>query len=555
MSDGRIRTRWERLDERFAPIGGDRYVEVLFEDGRWLEGPAYSPLWRSVLFSDIPNDRVMRWDETTGAVGVWRSPAGYANGRIVDRLGRVVHCHHGSRSVTRVEPDGSVTTLADAYEGRRLNSPNDLVERADGSIWFTDPSYGIHSDYEGHQGESETDGCHVYRVDADGSVTRVADDFAQPNGLAFSADERELYVVDSERNHVRRFDVAGDGSLDGGEVLVTADTGGLRRSEDRRRRAGSGSRRMTGCTASTPTGRCSGSSSCPRYARTSPSADRRETSSSSPRPPCCCRSGSPAAERRTRSEPCQALDVSLLPAVLLVPAGVVAGVVGSAGGITSLISYPALLAAGVPPLPANVGNIVAAVAIGPGSALSSRSELAGTRPLLVRLLPVAAVGSVAGGAPAAGHAARASSPASCPSSSPSAPWSFCSSRSSCRGGAARSWRWDARRAGGPGLGLQRVLRRGVGGDVPGGGAVLRVPGPAGQRGQERRRPATCAAAALVLILVTPVPWASVVPLAAGLLVGSALGPVLVRRMPGSAVRWFAATLGFGLAVYLWFQAA
>ena len=199
---------------------------MLFEDGRWLEGPAYSPLWRSVLFSDIPNDRVMRWDETTGAVGVWRSPAGYANGRIVDRRGRVVHCHHGSRSVTRVEPDGSETTLADAWDGHRLNSPNDLVERADGSIWFTDPSYGIHSDYEGHQGESETDGCHVYRVDADGSITRVADDFAQPNGLAFSADERELYVVDSERNHVRRFDVTADGSLSGGEVLVTADTGG-----------------------------------------------------------------------------------------------------------------------------------------------------------------------------------------------------------------------------------------------------------------------------------------------------------------------------------------
>jgi gluconolactonase len=226
MATGRIRTRWERLDERFAPVAGDRYVEVLFEDGRWLEGPAYSPLWRSVLFSDIPNDRVMRWDETTGAVGVWRSPAGYANGRIVDRRGRVVHCHHGSRSVTRVEPDGSVTTLADAWDGRRLNSPNDLVERADGSIWFTDPSYGIRSDYEGHQGESETDGCHVYRIDTDGSMTRVADDFGQPNGLAFSADERELYVVDSERNHVRRFDVTADGSLAGGEVLVTADTGG-----------------------------------------------------------------------------------------------------------------------------------------------------------------------------------------------------------------------------------------------------------------------------------------------------------------------------------------
>lgn len=216
-----IRTRWERLDERFAPVHGDRFVEVLFEQGRWLEGPAYSPLWRSVLFSDIPNDRVLQYDEITKSVGGWMAPSGFANGRIVDRRGRVVHCHHGTRSVTRVEPDGSVTTLADAADGHRLNSPNDLVERADGSIWFTDPSYGIRSDYEGHRGEVETGGCHVYRIDPDGTLTRVADDFAQPNGLAFSADERELYVVDSERNHVRRFDVARDGALSGGEVLVS----------------------------------------------------------------------------------------------------------------------------------------------------------------------------------------------------------------------------------------------------------------------------------------------------------------------------------------------
>jgi gluconolactonase len=225
MAATRVRTRWERLDERFD-VRGDRYIDVLFEDGRWLEGPAYSPLWRCLLFSDIPNDRVLRYDEVTGAVGVWQSPAGYANGRIVDRRGRVVSCHHGSRSVTRVDVDGAVTTLADAFDGRRFNSPNDLVERADGSVWFTDPSYGIQSDYEGHRAESETDGCHVYRIEPDGSVVRVADDFAQPNGLAFSADERELYVVDSDRNHVRRFDVADDGSLSRGEVLVTADVGG-----------------------------------------------------------------------------------------------------------------------------------------------------------------------------------------------------------------------------------------------------------------------------------------------------------------------------------------
>ena len=222
----------------------------------------------------------MRWDETTGTVGVWRSPAGYANGRIVDRRGRVVHCHHGSRSVTRVEPDGSVTTLADAWDGHRLNSPNDLVERADGSIWFTDPSYGIHSDYEGHRGESETDGCHVYRVDVDGSITRVADDFAQPNGLAFSADERELYVVDSERNHVRRFDVTADGTLSGGEVLVTADAGGYDgvRVDDAGRLWLAG---HDGLHCVHPDGTAArASSSCPRYARTSPSAARRGTSSS-----------------------------------------------------------------------------------------------------------------------------------------------------------------------------------------------------------------------------------------------------------------------------------
>ena len=221
-----IRTRWERLDERFATVHGDRFVDVLFEQGRWLEGPAYSPLWRSLLFSDIPNDRVLQYDEVTKTVGEWMAPSGFANGRIVDRRGRVVHCHHGTRSVTRVEPDGSVTTLADAADGHRLNSPNDLVERADGSIWFTDPSYGIRSDYEGHQGEVEAGGCHVYRIDPDGTLTRVADDFAQPNGLAFSADERELYIVDSERSHVRRFDVSGDGALSGGEVLVVSDTGG-----------------------------------------------------------------------------------------------------------------------------------------------------------------------------------------------------------------------------------------------------------------------------------------------------------------------------------------
>jgi gluconolactonase len=178
------------------------------------------------VFSDIPNDRVLRWDETTGAVGVFRSPAGYANGHTVDRRGRLITCEHGNRRVTRTEPDGSVTVLADRYDGRRLNSPNDVVEHSDGSVWFTDPSYGIDTDYEGNQAESEIGACHVYRVDpASGEVHIAADDFLRPNGLAFTADERRLYIVDTRRKHVRRFDVAEDGKLSGGDVFADCTAG------------------------------------------------------------------------------------------------------------------------------------------------------------------------------------------------------------------------------------------------------------------------------------------------------------------------------------------
>ena len=224
---GRIEARFERLDERFSVINGDAYLERLFDGGRWLEGPAYSAAWRCLLFSDIPNDRVLRWDETTGAVGVWRHPAGYANGRTIDRQGRLIHCEQGGRRVTRTEHDGPTTVLADRWDGKRLNSPNDVVERADGSIWFTDPAYGIDSDYEGWQAESETDGCHVYRIDPAGEGARVADDFDRPNGLAFSADERWLYIVDTRRRHIRRFEVTDSGGLSGGEVFVTSDVGGF----------------------------------------------------------------------------------------------------------------------------------------------------------------------------------------------------------------------------------------------------------------------------------------------------------------------------------------
>jgi gluconolactonase len=222
----KVRVRFEALDERFDGTGGDEWMERLFGDGRWTEGPAYFPAGRYLVFSDIPNDRVLRWDETTGAVGVFKQPAGYSNGHTVDRQGRLISCEHGNRRVARTEHDGSVTVLADRYDGKRLNSPNDVVERTDGSVWFTDPSYGIDSDYEGNRAASEIGGCHVYRVDpATGRVRVVADDFERPNGLAFSADERALYVVDTRRRHIRRFGVADDDRLTGGEVFATCDAG------------------------------------------------------------------------------------------------------------------------------------------------------------------------------------------------------------------------------------------------------------------------------------------------------------------------------------------
>ncbi|MFI7648986.1 SMP-30/gluconolactonase/LRE family protein [Micromonospora sp. NPDC049460] len=222
----RVKAHFEVLDERFRRVNGDEWVERLHTGGRWLEGPAYFPAGRSLVFSDIPNDRLLRWDETTGAVGVFRQPAGYANGHTVDRRGRLVSCEQGNRRVTRTEADGTDTVIAERYRGQRLNSPNDVVEHSDGSIWFTDPSFGIDSDYEGHRAESEIGGNHVYRVDPhDGEVRLVADDFGQPNGLAFDADESTLYVADTRHRHLRRFGVGANGSLHGGEVFAECDAG------------------------------------------------------------------------------------------------------------------------------------------------------------------------------------------------------------------------------------------------------------------------------------------------------------------------------------------
>jgi gluconolactonase len=203
-----------------------------------------------VIWSDIPNDRMMRWDEASGATGVFRHPAGYTNGNTIDRQGRLLSCEHGGRRVSRTEHDGTITTIADRYNGKRLNSPNDVVVRSDDSIWFTDPAYGIDTDYEGHKAESEVGGCHVYRVDPNGDVKIVADDFVRPNGIAFSPDEKLLYVADTGASHVpngprhiRVFDVSDKGKLKGGKVFAECTAGffdGLRLDEQGRIWVGAG---------------------------------------------------------------------------------------------------------------------------------------------------------------------------------------------------------------------------------------------------------------------------------------------------------------------------
>lgn len=221
-----VATEWEVLDERFGPCTGDRWLQCLHTGTKWAEGPVWSPAGRYLIWSDIPGDRLLRWDETTGAVGVYRSPSGFSNGNTLDRCGRLVTCEHLNRRVTRTEHDGSVTVLADHFDGRRLNSPNDVVVRSDGSVWFTDPIYGIRSYYEGDKSASEIGASYVYRLRPEtGELTVVADDFDQPNGLCFSPDETTLYISDTGRRDMRSFSVGRDGTLGGGGIFATCTEG------------------------------------------------------------------------------------------------------------------------------------------------------------------------------------------------------------------------------------------------------------------------------------------------------------------------------------------
>jgi gluconolactonase len=189
-------------------------VERLWTGSRWGEGPVWLGDMRCLLWSDIPNNRVLKWDETTGQVCEWQKPSNNANGHTRDREGRIVACEHAGRRVVRFEHDGSTTVLADSYQGKRLNSPNDVVVKSDGSIWFTDPPFGTYAFYEGIKTEAELPHTNVYRVDGKtGAITCVADDIDHPNGLAFSPDESLLYVIESRGNprNIIAYDVTGDG--------------------------------------------------------------------------------------------------------------------------------------------------------------------------------------------------------------------------------------------------------------------------------------------------------------------------------------------------------
>jgi len=216
----------EVLDERFLALRlFSASIEQLATGLRWAEGPVWFGDGRYLLLSDIPNNRILRWDDCSGATSVFRAPSNFANGHARDRQGRLLSCEHLSRRITRTEYDGSVSVLADTLDGKRLNSPNDIVCKRDGSVWFTDPTFGIGGWWEGEPAPAELrEG--VYRIDGQsGALSLLLDDLAGPNGLAFSPDESLLYVVESRARPHRRiwaYEVGADGSLQNKRLAIDA---------------------------------------------------------------------------------------------------------------------------------------------------------------------------------------------------------------------------------------------------------------------------------------------------------------------------------------------
>jgi gluconolactonase len=207
--------RVEVVDKRFKYKVGNAAIERIATGFRWAEGPAYFRAGGYLVWSDIPNNRIMRWLEEDGHVSVFRTPSNYSNGNTSDREGRLITCEHDARRVTRTEHDGTITVLMDNFNGKKLNAPNDVVVASDGAIWFTDPGYGIFGNYEGHKAELELP-AQVYRLDPKtGRATVVVDSFDKPNGIALSPDEKKLYIIDSGithggRSNMRVFDVNGE---------------------------------------------------------------------------------------------------------------------------------------------------------------------------------------------------------------------------------------------------------------------------------------------------------------------------------------------------------
>jgi gluconolactonase len=223
----------EVIDQRFTKYKvGNAAVERLYTGTRWAEGPVWCADGRYLLFSDIPNNRMLRWLEETGEVSVFRSPSNYSNGNCRDRQGRLITCEHDTRRVTRTEYDGTITVLMDRYQDKKLNAPNDLAVHSDGAIWFSDPGYGIMSNYEGHKAPFELPAS-VYRLDPKmGEATIVATDMDKPNGLCFSPDEKRLYIVDTgipkragDPRPIRVYDVVDGVRLKNGRMFANMSPG------------------------------------------------------------------------------------------------------------------------------------------------------------------------------------------------------------------------------------------------------------------------------------------------------------------------------------------